>query len=184
MKKTLTLVALLIAAILTITACGNSTGKTGSSGNNNKQDVTFAQDMIPHHQQAVQMANMATSRASSSQVKQLAADIKAAQGPEITTMTGWLQAWGEKVPSGSMSGMGGGMPGMMSTRYMNKLGNATGATFDQMWLLGMTGHHEGAVEMANTEIAKGQNTDAIALAKSIKAAQTREIAKMKTMLNP
>ena len=71
---------------------------------------------------------------------------------------------------------------MMSDDDMTKLGRATGATFDQMWLKGMIAHHEGAVEMANTEIAKGRNTDAIDLANTIKAAQTKEIAKMKKML--
>jgi uncharacterized protein (DUF305 family) len=127
--------------------------------------------------------------AGSTEVKQLANGIESAQGPEIKTMTGWLKALGQDAPSGSMSGMGGkggsspnDMPGMMSDTDMAKLGRATGATFDQMWLKGMIAHHEGAVEMANTEIAKGKNGDAIDLAKSIKAAQTKEIAKMKNML--
>jgi len=192
MKKFLGLAALLVAATLTLAACGSndSTSAGSGSGDHNKQDVTFASDMIPHHQQAVQMAKMAKAHAQSTEVKQLADDIEAAQGPEIKTMTGWLKAWG-KDPSGSLSGMGHGdmggsmnndMPGMMSDDDMTKLGQATGATFDQMWLKGMIAHHEGAVEMANTEIANGKNGDAIDLAKAIKAAQTKEIATMKKML--
>ena len=190
MKKFLGLVTLLVAATLSLAACGSNDTSAGSgSDDHNKQDVTFASDMIPHHQQAIQMAKMAKAHAGSTEVKQLANDIEAAQGPEIKTMTGWLKAWGEDAPSGSMSGMGGmggssnnDMPGMMSDDDMTKLGRATGATFDQMWLKGMIAHHEGAVEMANTEIAKGKNTDAIDLANTIKAAQTKEIAKMKKML--
>ncbi len=191
MKKFLGLVTLLVAATLTLAACGSSdsTSAGSGSGDHNKQDVTFASDMIPHHQQAVQMAKMAKVHAGSTDVKQLANDIEAAQGPEIKTMTGWLTAWGEDAPSGSMSGMDGmggssnnDMPGMMSDDDMTKLGQATGATFDQMWLKGMIAHHEGAVEMANTEITKGSNADAIDLANAIKAAQTKEIAKMKKML--
>ena len=191
MKKFLGLAALLVAATLTLAACGSndSTSAGSGAGDHNKQDVTFASDMIPHHQQAIVMAKMAKAHAGSTDVKQLANDIEAAQGPEIKTMTGWLNTWGEDVPSGSMSGMGGmgdssnnDMAGMMSDTDMAKLGRATGPTFDQMWLKGMIAHHEGAVEMANTEIAKGKSGDAINLAKSIKAAQTKEIAKMKKML--
>ena len=190
MKKFLGLVTLLVAATLALAACGSNDTSAGSgSGDHNEQDVTFASDMIPHHEQAIQMAKMAKAHAGSTEVKQLANDIEAAQGPEIKTMTGWLKAWGEDAPSGSMSGMGGmggssnnDMPGMMSDHDLTKLGQATGDTFDQMWLQGMIAHHEGAVEMANTEIAKGKNADATDLAKTIKAAQTKEIAKMKKML--
>ncbi len=191
MNKFFGLVALLVAATLTLAACGSNDTSAGSgSGDHNKQDVTFASEMIPHHQQAIQMAKMAGAHAGSTEVKQLADDIEAAQGPEIKTMTGWLKAWGEDVPSGSMSGMGhdgmgasGDVPGMMSDDDMTKLRRATGATFDQMWLTGMIAHHEGAVEMADTEIANGKSADAVALARTIKAAQTKEIAKMKQMLD-
>ena len=191
MKKLFGLAALLVAATFTLAACGSndSTSAGSGSGDHNKQDVTFASDMIPHHEQAIQMAKMAKAHAGSTDVRQLADDIEAAQGPEIKTMAGWLKAWGEDAPSGSMSGMGGmggtsnnDVPGMMSDDDMTKLGQATGATFDQMWLKGMIAHHEGAVVMANTEIAKGKNADAIDLAKTIKTAQTKEIATMKKML--
>jgi uncharacterized protein (DUF305 family) len=159
MKKFLGLVALLVASTHTLAACGSndSPSASGSSSAHNKQDVTFASDMIPHHQQAIQMAKMAKAHAGATEVKQLANGIESAQGPEIKIMTGWLKALGQDAPSGSMSGMGGkggsspnDMPGMMSDTDMAKLGRATGATFDQMWLKGMIAHHEGAVEMANT----------------------------------
>lgn len=190
MNKIFGLVALLVAATLTLASCGSNDTSAGTgSGDHNKQDVTFASDMVPHHQQAIQMAKMARAHAGSTEVKQLADDIEAAQGPEIKTMTGWLKAWGEDAPSNSMNGMGhDGMgapddvPGMMSDDDMTKLGRVTGATFDQMWLTGMIAHHEGAVEMADTEIANGKSSDAVALARTIKAAQTKEIAKMKQML--
>lgn len=102
MKKPLRLLALLLTAMLVLAACGSSgQAESDGAGNHNKQDVTFARDMVPHHRQAVQMATMATmatmakSHAGSTEVKQLAADIEAAQGPEIKTMTGWLEAWGQ-----------------------------------------------------------------------------------------
>ncbi len=190
MKKALTLTTLIVAVTLALAACGSNgaDSSSGSSVSHNQQDVTFATDMVPHHLQAVQMAEMAQTQASSPAVKTLADQIKAAQGPEIDTMTQWLKGWGEDVPDESMGGtdMGSGdsMPGMMSDQAMSDLGAATGGTFDQMWLESMIAHHEGAVQMADTEIADGKDPDAIALAKSIKAAQTAEIATMKKLLAP
>ena len=198
--KTLKLAALVAAAALTLSACGNddsdSSGDAGS--NHNKQDVAFATDMIPHHAQAVQMAEMAADRADSPEVKALAADIEAAQGPEIERMTGWLQAWGEEVPdTGNTSGngmdhdmgsMGGNddsdndMPGMMSTSDMDGLEAASGAEFDTMFLKMMIEHHQGAIEMAQTEQNDGENSDAIDLARTIESAQTTEIATMQALL--
>ena len=193
MKKALGLTALIVAVTLALAGCGSNdtTGSSAITGGHNQQDVAFATDMIPHHLQAVQMAEMAQTQASSDDVKTLADQIKAAQGPEIDTMTQWLKSWGEDVPDESMGGMGGmdsgssdSMPGMMSDQAMSELGAATGDTFDQMWLESMIAHHEGAVQMADTEIADGNDPDAVALAKSIKAAQTTEIATMKTLLAP
>ena len=203
MSKTLKLVAVAAAATLTLAACSTN-GDTGSkttsssqsasssSSKHNDADVSFAQDMIPHHAQAVVMATMAQARASDPKVKALAVDIKAAQGPEIEQMSGWLKVWGEKVPatdsaSGDMSGhdmgsMDGDTPGMMSSGQMSRLGMASGAMFDRMWLRMMIQHHEGAVEMAGTEQRDGQSPDAVALAKKIEAAQTAEISQMQEML--
>ncbi|MGZ4436679.1 MAG: DUF305 domain-containing protein [Nocardioidaceae bacterium] len=199
-RKTLALAALPVAAILTVTGCAgqdvgaasphsghsNMSGMPGmpsTASPHSKQDIAFAQGMIPHHQQAIVMAKLAAAHAGSAQVKQLAARIRAAQGPEIKTMTRWLKSWGART---SMSGMGGmdmgRMPGMMSKAEMKRLSHAGGADFDRMFLRGMITHHEGALTMAQDEIAKGKNPDAITLAKRIKAAQTKEIALMRTML--
>lgn len=197
MKNKLTLLAaLLLAGSLTLTACGDSETGAGSPENSadfNDADVTFAQAMIPHHQQAVAMAELADAQASSPEVKQLAAEIEAAQGPEIETMTSWLEEWGAEVPDsadgmdhGSMDGMEGmdleDMPGMMTDQQMSDLDEATGATFDRLFLTMMIAHHQGAVEMAETEISDGQNADAVALAEQIEATQTEEIATMQELL--
>jgi uncharacterized protein (DUF305 family) len=192
MKRTLTSIAFAVVAALTVTGCGSggdSTGSTGSTGSAGAQfngaDVTFAQAMIPHHEQAVEMATMAQERAASTEVKQLADKIAAAQGPEIDTMTSWLEDWGQDAPSDSMGGMdhsGSDMPGMMSDTDMESLGAATGAEFDQMFLEMMVEHHTGAIEMATTEQQDGENPDAIALATKIEADQTAEIAQMRDLL--
>jgi len=151
----------------------------------NDQDVMFAQQMTVHHQSAIDMAKMATTKTSSQEVKTLAASIEAAQGPEIKTMTSWLSAWG--APATADSSMGGmdhsmDMPGMMTSEQMSQLDAATGAAFDKLFLQMMTTHHEGAIEMAKTEQAKGSNPQAIALAGDIETSQTAEVAQMRRML--
>ncbi|GAB3669133.1 DUF305 domain-containing protein [Nocardioides korecus] len=178
MKRLFGAIALAVVAALALTACGSGSSSGNGGGDFSNADVTFAQSMIPHHQQAVAMAKMAKAHASSPEVKKLAEKIEAAQGPEISTMQGWLKDWGKSKASGSM----GGMPGMMSGSDMNGLDKATGAAFDKMFLTMMVAHHTGAIEMAKTEQSKGKNADAMALAKNIEKAQTTEIAQMKKML--
>lgn len=186
MNRRMILPGLLAALLLTVSACGSSNDDTKSApqsdSGHNQADVAFAQEMIPHHEQAVEMAKLAATRADSAEVKTLAADIAAAQGPEIRTMNGWLKGWGE---DSSMAGMGDGdmaMPGMMSAADMRRLTGATGADFDKMFLTMMISHHQGAIQMAKDEQSKGKDTDAIELAKKIESAQTDEIAKMQGML--
>ncbi len=168
-------------------ASGSNTVQAGApaSGPHNAADVAFATDMISHHAQALEMARMALSKAVSLKVKQLAQMIENEQTPEITTMSGWLKAWNEPVPSTSTGGMNMGgttMPGMMSNADMSKLGSATGAAFDKLFLTQMITHHTGALSMANTELSAGQNSDAKTLARSIIAGQSKEIATMQSLL--
>ncbi|MGW4566310.1 DUF305 domain-containing protein [Streptomyces sp. NPDC004561] len=164
---------------------------SAAQGKHDAQDVSFAQGMIPHHRQAVAMADLAASRAKSQQVKDLAAKIKQAQDPEINTMSGWLKSWGEKVPDAGMSGMesmpgmdhsGSSMPGMMSSDDMGKLKGLSGDAFDKAFLQMMISHHQGAIEMAKTEQAKGAYGPATTMAKSIVTSQSAEITKMNKML--
>ena len=186
MKRTLMSIAFAVVTALNVAGCGSDTDSTDSSGGQfNDADVTFAQSMIPHHEQAVEMATMAQERASSTEVKQLADKIAAAQGPEIDTTTAWLEDWGQEVPSDSTGGMdhsGSDMSGMMTDADMESLGAATGPEFDQMFLEMMLEHHSGAIEMAKTEQQDGENPEAIALAERIEADQTAEIAQMEDLL--
>ena len=182
-----------------------------ASAEHNAADLAFAQQMIVHHQGAVEMADLAPGRAANQQVKDLAARIKAAQAPEIEQMTGWLTLWGAAMTTsaaasssddgmggmdhGGMSGMGEdgemssgagtamAMPGMMSDAQMQELTGATGADFDRLFLQLMIMHHQGAIEMSDTEIAQGSNPAALALAESIKTSQTAEITEMQQLLS-
>ncbi|MFF9620512.1 DUF305 domain-containing protein [Streptomyces griseosporeus] len=200
------LAAVAVTAALTLAACGGGSGgheehaaaaptasAATTAGAHNAQDVAFAQGMIPHHRQALDMAGRAADKASSAQVKDLASRIQKAQDPEIKTMSGWLAAWGEDVPqadNSSMPGMDhsehtGGhseMPGMMGDEDMAKLEKASGKAFDTLFLTMMIEHHQGAVQMATTEKAKGQYGPAKAMAGDIITAQNAEIQEMKKLL--
>ena len=187
MRKSLT-AAIVAASLFTLSACGNEDDADPAAGHNDA-DVTFAQQMIPHHQQAIEMAELAESRAESQEVKDLAVAIEAAQGPEIETVTGWLESWGEDVPDEDTSGMNHGdmssddVTGMMTEDEMADLEAASGAGFDQMFLTMMIEHHEGAIEMAKTEQSEGEFPEAVELAKKIETAQTEEIQTMQDLLN-
>jgi uncharacterized protein (DUF305 family) len=145
----------------------------------NDSDVDFAQGMIPHHEQAVEMASMAATQAESSEVKELAQRIEAAQAPEIEELRSWLEAWGEDEDMGDMDHGSG----MMSEDDMGELEAASGAEFDRMFLEMMIQHHEGAIEMAEAEIDDGQFPDAVEMAETIKSTQQDEIDEMEALLD-
>ncbi|MEP6666807.1 MAG: DUF305 domain-containing protein [Nocardioidaceae bacterium] len=150
-RRTKLLTAMVIAVLLSLlAACGGSTDPAASdTAAHNSADVTFATDMIPHHAQAIEMADLALKQARSTEVVTLAEQIKAAQGPEIDKMSGWLQNWNEPVPDTmSMAGMTHDRAGMMSQADMDKLSQPSGRAFDTMWLTMMVEHHQGAIEMA------------------------------------
>jgi uncharacterized protein (DUF305 family) len=201
------------AALITMSACSNSdTQAQTSTGtpvvssstapaaeSHNDADVAFAQGMIPHHRQAIEMSDMLLGKQGiDPRVITLANEIKAAQGPEIDLMTGWLSQWGVSTtsssPSSTMPGMpghdmsGGDMPGMaghgmMSDQDMAALQEAQGAEASRLFLTQMIQHHEGAIMMAQQEIDKGQFPAAVTLARSIVSSQQQEITTMKAMLD-
>ncbi|ETK36731.1 DUF305 domain-containing protein [Microbispora sp. ATCC PTA-5024] len=160
---------------------------TSPAADHNDRDVWFAQMMIPHHRQAVEMAKLAEDRAVGSQVKELAQKIRAAQDPEIQTMTGWLESWGVQAPGESAMPMdhdmpGMEMPGMMSGTDMKKLEGLSGTTFDRAFLTMMIEHHHGAITMAEEEQGAGVYEPAIQMAASIISSQSAEIRTMKQLL--
>jgi len=159
----------------------------------NATDVGFAQGMIPHHAQAIEMADMAVAANAGPQVLALAERIKAAQNPEIQTMSTWLRRWNQTVPdvaqgsmtndSHDMADMDGMMMDeMMSTADMTRLAASKGAAFDRLWVELMIQHHEGAVRMAKDDVAGGKDPAARALASSIVISQETEIREMNALL--
>lgn len=154
-------------------------------------DVEFASMMIPHHEQAVDMAGMVEDGEAGQEVRGLAGRIEKAQAPEIERMSAMLSAWGEPVPTGDAHDMHGGhgghgtddpMPGMMSEAEMARLGTLRGEKFDRAWLTMMIEHHEGAVTMARAELKDGENPQARELAQQILDAQEQEIDEMRGLL--
>ncbi|WP_059021069.1 DUF305 domain-containing protein [Mycobacterium sp. M26] len=215
-----------VAALITLTACGGAT-KTASTppasaapaassttaapntAAHNNADVMFTQHMIPHHQQAIEMSDDILGRQGiDPRVTALAQQIKAAQGPEIQQMQGWLSQWGvpamPMTPGGGMDDMPGhggmtGMPGMpghdmgdmgdmgagmgmMSEADMAALRDAQGPAASRLFLTQMIQHHQGAIIMAQREIGAGQYPATIALAKSIAESQQKEIDEMNKIL--
>ena len=158
----------------------------------NATDVGFAQGMIPHHAQAIEMADMALQKSTNEPVLKLARAIKGAQDPEIQQMSKWLSNRGQKVPDTSMpmdhgdhsmDGMGSMMTsGMMTEADMKKLNESTGTAFDRLWLQLMIQHHEGAITMAKEELTKGKNPEMQTLAQAIISGQQKEIDEMNGLL--
>lgn len=141
--------------------------------------------MIPHHEQAIEMSDMALdpTTGASADIIALATQIKNEQDPEIAQMTSFLTAWGKPLTANDSdmdhSSM---MSGMLSAEDMGKLGALTGAAFDAAWVAGMIAHHEGAVEMAQDVLTDGSNTEVRTLAQAIVSAQTAEIATLRALL--
>jgi uncharacterized protein (DUF305 family) len=178
--------ALVLSLALTLSACGGSAAPAGEAptsasadagAQHNDADVGFAQAMVPHHQQAIEMAEVALERAQDAEVRALAEQIRATHDPQLTTLTGFLESWGATPADDGMAGMEdhSGMSGMMGQGDMEALAGASGAAFDSMFLEMMIAHHEGAVADAQRAVAEGANTQVKELAAQIVSDQTAEI---------
>ena len=194
--------AAVLTVLLAAAGCGSDDAGSASSlsaTEHNDADVAFATDMIQHHAQALSMVDLTMGRPLDPEVERLAEDIRAAQGPEIETMSDWLTAWGEEVPptmrdhshaGHDTEGMGESMedmddaemPGMMSAEEMTALEEASDAAFQSRWLEMMVEHHEGAIEMAEEQQDDGCYRPAVELAASIIEAQQTEIDTMESLL--
>lgn len=197
------LVGAVAAATLLLAACGSDTSGGGHEGHNsaatqeptkspaagafNDADVTFAQSMIVHHQQALEMSKLADGRASDQEIKTLAGQIGKAQDPEIKTMQSWLKSWGKPESSGmdhgGMNHGGGSMPGMMSEKDMAALTAAKGTDFDRKFAELMIAHHNGAIDMAKDEQNNGGDAAAKKLADVVIKNQSTEVKQMQGIVD-
>ncbi len=200
MERSMHLACLSIAALISLSACSSSPAPgegnvesarsseqsaTVMAADYNDADVMFAQMMIPHHQQAVDMGETILAKdGTDPQVVSLATSIVDSQAPEIEIMTSWLVAWDGSI---SGEGMGGhdmsSMDGMLSVDQMAALESAEGDGASRLFLKSMTAHHEGAVTMAQDEIDEGRNREAIGLASDIIKTQESEIDQMQSLMD-
>ncbi|MEH6818910.1 MAG: DUF305 domain-containing protein [Dietzia psychralcaliphila] len=189
-----------------------ATAEEGSESEHSAADVRFARMMIPHHEQAIEMSDIILAKDDiPDDVTELAEEIKAAQGPEIEQLNGWLEEWGE--PAGSIGGHGGPadpgmghdghgdpgtgdhmgdhmgdagemrmMDGMLSQEEMQELSDAEGTDAARLFLEQMIVHHEGAIDMAEDQVEDGTHPQAVELAQTIIDTQQREIDQMREML--
>jgi uncharacterized protein (DUF305 family) len=178
-KSTGAIAALTLTLALVLAGCS-----TAAEIDYNAADETFVTEMIPHHEQALEMSEMLLGKDGvDDRVVALAERIQAAQQPEIALMTSWLEDWGVEPDMGDMPGMDHGDDGMMSDDDMAALEAASGDDASALFLLQMIEHHEGAIAMARQELDNGQNADALELAQQIIDAQTAEIAEMEDLLS-
>jgi len=179
-------VALGLAALLG--GCSDESADSAGSGAQtfNDADVKFAQTMIPHHEQAVEMADAILGKSGTSpEVTQLAQQIRDTQRPQMETLTGFLTAWNQPlIPDHASEAHEDhwDAEGMLTPEEMQALAAADGPTGQKLFIEGMIQHHEGALTMVQAEIDDGENPDAVQLAQSIKAGQMGEMETMKRLL--
>ena len=182
-----------LVSLAALTSCGGppASGQHGGQPRSvvhNAADVTFVHNMVPHHQQAVEMSAMVPGHTANRHMLVIAKDISADQQAEIHAMTVLVGQWGESgaaVPDSHADHHGmQPMSGMVDPATIDRLQTLDGNAFDDLWLRSMIGHHQGAVTMAQDEMAHGQSKDAIDMATNIVSAQQREIAYMTHLLSP
>jgi len=181
-----------LAAAATLSACGGAGDHYDRSSSapaaadqqgspHNASDISFAEGMIPHHQQAIALAALVPSRSTNPAVVKIAAAISAQQDPEVTAMRALLVQWQVDPAAEPHHDMGSG-EGMVDDATMARLKTLNGAAFDNLWLQSMITHHEGAIAMAKVEVAQGQSPDLIAMANNIVAVQQAEIGQLQQIM--
>ena len=187
-------IVLLAAAVLSLSInrgdrsnhgdMGQMSGHMGHGSSSSKNanytgaDIMFLQMMIPHHQQAIDISNLAMKSSQDAELIELAKIIARDQAAEIKQMKAWLVDAGASEDMGhSMDGMGG----MLSDDELAALSAATGKEFDVLWLKGMTEHHDGAIHMTQM-IEDAQNPDIKAFGTKVIKDQSEQIDQMKKML--
>ena len=162
---------LVILGILLLSGCATTPVPNSEF---TSDDIAFAEMMIPHHEQAIEMSDIALLNTTNPDLLELAQEIKSAQSPEIEVMKGW-----DGVKTSTHAGHM--MDGMLSESELADLRDAKGKAFDLLFLQEMIKHHEGAIEMAQA-VVNSKNKAVADLATSIIKTQELEISTMKELL--
>jgi len=179
------LVALIMA--LSISGCASASNKgmdheghsSEASGDLSSDDIMFLQMMIPHHQQAIDISDLALTKSAESELLALAKNIRDEQAAEIVTMKAWLDAAGADLEMDH--GASHSMSGMLSDSELAALDKATGKSFDALWLKAMTGHHTGAIDMA-AMIENAKSAEIKSFGEGIVASQSAQNKAMAAMI--
>ena len=174
---------LFAVAVIAIAGCGSV---KESNSLFNDADAMFAQMMIPHHEQAIEMSDIALDPTIGvvQGIRDLATQIKAAQDPEIMQMTQWLSDWKQPLTADEGVDHSSMMSGMLTAEELSELGTLRGAAFDGRWAQAMIAHHEGAIQMAQDVLKDGKNPAVLALANEITTSQNGEIEVLRGYLTP
>jgi len=152
---------------------------SGASGDLSSDEIMFLQMMIPHHQQAIDISDLALTKSADAELLALAKDIRDEQAAEIVKMKAWLKDAGADLEMGHS--MDHSMGGMLSDSELAALKAATGKSFDLLWLKGMTGHHDGAIDMA-AMIENAKNPEIKSFGQAIVSSQSEQNKQMAAML--
>ena len=191
--KTYTKMIYAILAVLII--AGAAVSQHEHSGTTQKQhdhagmkdapyDLQFIDTMSMHHQHGIDMAKLAVSKATNTQLRELARKMASSQQKDITQMRTWRNKWYSKMPKA----MNMQMPGMshssheemmkQMSEHMDKLKNATGRDFDMAFIDTMIPHHQQAIEMSRDAVQKAQHAELKALAQKTIDEQQKEIEEL------
>lgn len=191
-RTTAGLAAVLLAAAVGLVGCEGNVARRAVQTNrspghstpaHNAADVTFAGQLVLHHQLALRMASTADFQATSPAVKKLSAAIKVTEEQELKQLMAWLSSWGAAVPSPRHDeDPAGEVPGTMTEDDWSELGSAKGAKFDRLWIQLMIKQHQGAIELAKTEQSTGSDSTAKAYASRLQVTQAAEITAMQKLL--
>ena len=181
MKRVLA-AALLVVSATALSGCAtevdHSSHKMASSDSAySANEVMFAQMMIPHHEQALEMVALAETKTTDKDILHVAGHIKDAQAPEVSTMKSWLSAAGVDVDAHhSME-----MDGMLSDAELDALEAGEGVEFERLFLSGMIKHHQGALDMLYL-LEESSNSEVTAFGDMVRKVQSKEITDMQALL--
>jgi uncharacterized protein (DUF305 family) len=178
-----------VGLALVLSACGGESDTAAQAGagtgsaaatSYSEGDVMFAQQMIPHHQQVVELAELAATKASDPELRAFAAQLQASESKVVGELTGMLTGWGKPTAMEDMSHQE--MPGMASEQDMSSLASLSGAGFDRRFTQMMITHHIGASQLTMTEQQTGSSTQAKAIAAQLLQTQTEQVTQLQTIL--
>ena len=186
------LVVLAAMAALVLTGCSDTKSEapapssseqpaiSGEPAGFSADDIAFAFGTIAHHRQSVELAALVPDRSTTPDVVALASDITTAQEPEADLMKALLVQWNENP--NDATGRGGAVAGLIDDATITRLQSLNGQEFDTLWLQSMVEHGQGAVTLAEAEIPRGTNVDAVATARRMVDSQQAQIGQMQQLL--